>query len=130
MHKEVLREKISAPGYQYNKGTLLGWVNALPNTSNRIKPDFNKKGDVYMHPIFGHPYVFLEKKEDYWVCGLLTSNSEFEGVLEQCKGRFFNDSYFTEVLFTIREPIGSFMGVYDYGRHLSSVLIKLKRRMI
>jgi len=33
-------------------------------TPNKNIPSFYKKGDVLMHPIFQHPYILLEKKED------------------------------------------------------------------
>lgn len=128
MDKNLLLDKITSPSYKYDASQLKSWVKSLPASSG-IKPKTLKKGDIFMHPIFHHPYVFIEKKDNYWLCTLLTSNGEFEEVLEKCKSRFFTESYLTKTLFTITNPVGSFIGVYDNNRHLGEVLIKLKETL-
>ena len=105
---------------------ILSWVRTMPGTSTLRNPSVSKPGDIHMHPIFLHPYVLLEKKEDIWVCGLLTSESNCSEILEPCRSRFFNDRYFTKVLLTYTEPQGSFINTYENGPHLRSVYKKLK----
>ena len=60
----------------------------------------------------------------------MTSDEEFEQVLEKCKSRFFDTSYITKVIFTVGEPLGSFVGVYENNAHLKEVSEKLKRILI
>ena len=128
MDKSTLKEKVLKGNY--TKEQMLGWISALPGSTGSHKPSSIKVGDVYMHPIFKHPYVFLEDKGEYWVCGLLTTDGDFEQVLEECKSRFFETSYFTKVLFTISEPVGAWCNVYDNARHLKKVLQQLKEVML
>jgi len=127
MTKEFIKEKIQSGNFDNNK--LLKWIDCLP-TARCNKPTKIKKGDVFMHPVFRHPYVFLKKNEDAWVCTILTHNGDFEQVLEQCNSRFFHDSYISKVLFTIGEPVGSFMGVYDNTKQLNSAYNKLIKFML
>jgi hypothetical protein len=128
MDKKILTEKVKKG--DYNKGQLLAWIATLPGSSGSAKPSSLKVGDVFMHPVFKHPYVFLENKGDFWLCGLLTSNCDFEQTLCSCRSRFFGTSHFTKVLFTVSEPIGSWCNVYDNTRHLKSVLKQLKEIML
>ena len=64
MDKGILLKKINHSGYVYDKGELNSWVNSLPSRA-AIKPKIVKSGDVFMHPIFRHPYILLKKKGDY-----------------------------------------------------------------
>jgi hypothetical protein len=112
------------------KEKLLSWLRALPSNSAKSKPVEYKIGDVFMHNIFHHPYVLLEKKGDYWICGLLTSEETCNEILCETKSRFFSTNYFTRSLFTVNVPTGTFYGVYDNKRHLSTVLKKLKKILI
>jgi hypothetical protein len=89
-----------------------------------------KKGDVLMHPIFNHPYILLEKKEEHWLCCLVTSEETCPEILEACKSRFFADNFITRVLFTTVDPIGRFMYPYENPRQLNSVLKKLKELFV
>ena len=89
-------------------------------------PTKYKKGDVLMHPVFQHPYILLENKKDYWVCCLITSESNCPEILEPCKSRFFDSNFITRTLFTTVEPIGRFMYPYENPRQLNSVLKKIK----
>jgi len=123
MDKTILLEKITKGGYNHQQ--LLNWVSCLPTTSTDRKPIFNKVGDVYMHSIFKHPYILLEKRGDIWVCGLLTSESKCPEILEGCRSRFFQGCI-TKSLFTASEIQGSFINNYDNSRHLKKVLIKLR----
>ena len=124
MRKEQLIELINNPNYKFDLAKLNSWVNALPTES--LTPNTIKIGDVYMHPIFKHPYVYISKTGSKNLCALLTSNGDFEETLCNCESRFFNDSYFVKVLFTLEKPIGRFMGVYDNNKHLKEVTIALK----
>lgn len=128
MDKHVLLEKVKKGGY--SKDELVKWITCIPGSVGNRKPQVIKAGDVYMHPIFRHPYVFLEKKKGFWICGLLTTDGEFEEILEECRSRFFTDSYFTKVLFTISTPVGSWCNVYDNNRQLKRVTKQLKDIMI
>lgn len=122
--KLELKEKIKSGKYDQVK--LLAWVECLPSTTTKVKPATNKIGDVFMHPIFGHPYVLLKNIEDSWICTLLTSESTCPEVLEECKSRFFPFSYITKALFTASSLQGSFMGVFDNKSQLTKVHKQLK----
>jgi hypothetical protein len=126
------------------------WINALPDTpltavapgapvvqpieeilttgpKKKKVPSKFKKGDTLMHPIFRHPYVLLEKKGSSWICGLLTSEPNCPEILEKTDSRFFSDEYFTKVMFTTKDPIGTFMYPFENTKQLKSVLIQLKQ---
>jgi hypothetical protein len=123
-HKSQLLEKVSQGNY--TKSQLITWIKCLPGSTGTRKPSTNKKGDVYMHPIFKHPYVLLERKRGYWICVLLTSDSECSEILEASESRFFTDSYFTKCLFTEIQPRGTYCNVFDNPKQLNSVLSQLK----
>lgn len=123
-NKSVILEKIKKGNY--TKEQLIGWIQALPGSSATRKPVRNKRGDVYMHPIFKHPYVLLEKKSGYWLCGLLTTEPECTEILEPCDSRFFSGSYFTRVIFTQVTPVGTYCNVFDNLKQVRSVLSQLK----
>lgn len=122
MDKIILLEKINKGNYTEQQ--LKAWVGCLPGTSFNRKPKFNKVGDIYMHPIFNHPYILLAKREGHWICGLITSEINCTEILEPCKSRFIV-GYFTNALFTVSEINGSFINVYDNTKHLKKLLIKL-----
>ncbi len=104
-------------------------VEELVTTGPKKKkvPSKFKKGDTLMHPIFRHPYVLLEKKGGFWICGLLTSEPTCTEILEKTDSRFFSDEYFTKVMFTTKDPIGTFMYPFENPKQLKSVLIQLKQ---
>jgi hypothetical protein len=126
MDKVTLLEKIKKGGY--NQQQLESWVGCLPGSSSNRKPKFHKVGDVFMHIVFNHPYVLLEKREGFWVCGLMTSESKCPEILEECRSRFF-EGYITKTLFTASEIPGSFINNYDNTRHLKKVLVKLRETL-
>ena len=135
----------------FNRTEVETFVNALPDTpltavapgspivvqpkvelvttgpKKKKVPSKYKKGDTLMHPIFKHPYVLLEKKAGSWVCGLLTSEPTCPEILEKTDSRFFLDEYFTKVIFTTKEPIGTFMYPFENNKQLKSVLQQLKQ---
>ena len=123
MDKVTLLEKIKKT--KYSQEQLLSWVGCLPGSSSTRKPTLNKVGDVYMHTIFNHPYVLLERRDGYWVCGLITSESKCPEILEECRSRFMQ-GYLTKTIFTASEIQGSFINNYDNTRHLKKVLVKLR----
>ena len=123
MNKTLLQDKIQSESY--TKEQLLTWVNCLPNIG-KIKPNDVKVGDVYMHPIFRHPYIVLKKVKGYYVCTLMTSDGDFEQVLEECDSRFYSGKFITKVLFTVTSPIGSFMSTYCNNKQLKKVYTELK----
>lgn len=112
----------------YTPDQIVKWIQSLPDKSNR-KPSISKKGDVYMHPVFKHPYVLLEKKSGYWLCGLITSEPECSEILEACESRFFTNAFFTRTIFTTVQPVGSYMNVFDNPKQLRSILLQLKNIM-
>lgn len=127
MEKIELLEKIrTMDKNNMDKHKILGWVNSLRGTVATKKPIKYKRGDVFMHPVFKHPYVLLEYKDNQWLCGLLTTEAECSEILEPCKSRFFSDSFFTKVLFTTQEPLGNFANIFDNTRQINSVLKQLK----
>jgi hypothetical protein len=128
MDREYIIEKLE--NGEPTKQKLLGWLRALPPTSAKIRPNTYKVGDVFMHTVFHHPYVLMEKSGNMWICGLLTSEPSCAEILCETRCRFFNQNYFTRSLFTVSVPTGSFYGVYDNKRHLNSVLKKLKKMFI
>lgn len=109
------------------KDKLLGWLRAMPSNSAKVRPTEYRIGDVFMHNIFHHPYVLLEKRGDMWICGLLTSEETCTEILCETKSRFFVGNFFTRALFSVNVPTGTFYGVYDNKRHLSTILRKLKK---
>lgn len=128
MDKSQLLEKCNGlTKDNFDKTKLMSWVQCLEgSTAANKKPNTYKKGDVLMHPIFLHPYVLLEKKADYWVCGLLTSEVNCGEVLDKCESRFFDNSHFTRILFTYTEPQGKFLAVYENTKQLTQISKKLK----
>jgi hypothetical protein len=95
-------------------------------TPKKNVPTVYKKGDVLMHPVFQHPYILLEKKDEFWLCALITSEPTCPEILEQCKSRFFADGFITRTMFTTVDPIGRFMYPYENSRQLNLVSKKLK----
>lgn len=126
MDKSQLLEKVKAGKYTHEQ--LMSWIGCLPRSSTTRKPKFPKVGDVFMHTIFNHPYILLEKKDGVWVCGLMTSESKCPEILEPCRSRFF-EGYITKTLFTASEIQGSFINIYDNTRHLKKVLVKLRETL-
>jgi hypothetical protein len=124
MDKQSLTEKIKKGNYTPDQ--LLTWVSCLPGSSGTKKPTKNKVGDVYMHPVFQHPYILLERKNDVWICGLFTTDTKYEQILEPCKSRFFSTSHFTKTLFTLSEPTGPWCNVYDNNAQIKKVLKQLR----
>ena len=128
MDKQQLLDKVkniqNVP--QAEKDKITAWVTCMPNTTSKVTPSVYKVGDVLMHPIFQHPYMLLEKKNDEWVCTLLTSDEKCSEILEKCESRFYSENYFTKVIFTTKEPVGSFMSPYDNNTHMKKVYKKLK----
>lgn len=119
MNKDFIIEKLK--GKEVPKlNDLIGWIEHLPRTSYKYPIEF-KRGDVLMHKIFKHPYVLLKKTEEYWICGLLTTEETFPDILQKCESRFFHDGYFTRTIFTCVEPYGSFMGVFDNKDQIKSI---------
>lgn len=107
------------------------WVNSMTNTTQwKVIPNKNKVGDVFMHPIFQHPCVLMEKKENGWLCGLLTSEPTCSEILCKADSRFYYDSFFTEVLFMMNEINGRFHGIYDNDKHIKQILHTLKKTMV
>ena len=127
MDKATLLEKIKSGNY--TKEQLLGWIGAMPGSTKALNPVEAKLGDVYMHPIFLHPYVLLEKTSTGWICSLLTTESTCSEILEPCQSRFFQDSFFTRVLFTYTDPQGRFMAPFENSKQLNSIYRKLKNHL-
>jgi hypothetical protein len=134
--KDVLMDKVNN-SINLEKSEVISWFDGIPNLSleddtpkKKGIPSSYKKGDVLMHKIFRHPYVLLEKKSDYWICCLMTTEESCEEILEKANSRFFPESYFTKVLFTISEPVGPYMYPFDNNRQLNKVLDDLRSTMI
>jgi hypothetical protein len=126
MEKEEIIKRIKEG--EKNTDKILSWVTCLPNSTGSRKPTIIRVGDVFMHPIFRHPYVILEKKGSQYICVLLTSNSDCTEAIEKCKSRFFSESYFTKVIFTVENPAGhSFMNVFEFRSQIKSIHTKLKQ---
>lgn len=125
MDRKQLVDKINKGGY--SKEQLISWVNSVQTSTESRKPSKNKIGDVYMSPIFQHPYILLEKKGDSWLCGLMTSNEHFPDNLCECQSRFFEGKFITKTLFIATELKGSFLNTYDNNKQLKEVLRQLKQ---
>lgn len=124
MDKATLIDKIKTGNYDKEK--LLGWVNAMSGTCHIKKPTVSLIGDVYMHSIFLHPYVLLEYRNDYWICGLITSEPECAEIIDKCQSRFWPEGYFVRVLFSVKEPSGRYMMPYENDKHLKEILKRLR----
>ncbi len=125
MNKKELISKIE--NGSYNKVQLLGWVNTLPSEVRVNRPSRIKIGDVFMHPIFGHPVVLCKRVQDTWYGIMLTSTPSCDVMLEPCQSRFFNNSYFTSTMTGFKEMPRMFMGVYDNNTHLNEVYKKVNK---
>jgi hypothetical protein len=126
MEKEEIIKRIKDG--EKNTDKILSWVTCLPNSTSSRKPTVIKVGDVFMHPIFRHPYVILQKKETEFICVLLTTNANCTEAIEKCKSRFFSESYFTKVIFTVGNPgEHSFMNVFESKSQIKSIHTKLKQ---
>ena len=125
MDKVQLTEKIKTGNY--SKEQLLAWVQCLPGSTATRKPTKNKVGDVYMHPVFQHPYILLEDKKTHWLCGLITTESKCPEILEPTQSRFFEGQFITKTIFTATDIVGAWANIYDNSRHLKEVLVKLKQ---
>ena len=145
MRKEDLVKKLkdNSGGVQHTKDQIINWILQLdltehtsvagkvektppPPPKQTRKPMRNKVGDVYMHGAFKHPYVLLEKKDGYWLAGLLSTEPTCNEILEPCRSRFFPDSFITRTMFTVTDTLGIFMNTYDNTPHLKKVTAKLK----
>ena len=111
----------------YNQNQLLGWLQALPTSTEKRKPSEYKVGDVLMHSVFKHPMILLKKQKEDWLCGLMTSDENCPEKLEECRSRFFEGKYITKTLFTTSEIKGSFVNTYEKNKQLRDILIKLKK---
>ncbi len=109
-----------------SKEQILGWVNSMPGSSISRKPAKNRVGDVYMHPVFLHPYILLERTKTHWICGLITSESSCPEILEPTQSRFFEGQYITKTLFTATKIVGTWVNIYGNPKHLKAVRLKLK----
>lgn len=127
MDKKQLLEKIKKGGY--SKEQLVSWIGCLSLSENR-KPSKVKVGDVFMSPIFQHPYILLEKQGGSWLCGLMTSNEDFPDNLCECQSRFFEGKYITKTLFVATELKGGWVNTYDNNKHLKEVLKQLKSNFL
>ena len=128
MTKKEIIEKIGDGNCSMDK--VLGWVRCLPSNekgSYVVPPPDVQVGDVFMHPIFTHPYVILRNSGEQWVCVMLTSNAECKEILEICSSRLFHTSYFTKTLITVQEPMGIFIGIFNNPKQLKSVYKTLKK---
>ena len=128
LEKLVKEDKTEGVGAKELKAKVLGWVTSLPGSAYKSAPTRIRRGDVFMHPVFRHPCVFLEKKKEsgLWLCGLLTTEITCSEILEPCKSRFFADNYFTRVMYTQTAAVGTFLNTFDNPRQIKEVTRKLK----
>lgn len=127
MQKEDIIARVK--GGDYTKEKLISWLEVLPKAT--LKPSRFNVGDVFMHPVFRHPYILLKKIDnESYVCGLLTSEKTCSNILEAARSRY-SYGYFTKTLFVENSTRGhSYIGVYGNPKHLKKVLEKLKSIMI
>lgn len=128
---EAIEKIKSNPVYPPSKDNLINLMKKIKYplegfSIHHTKPTRNKKGDVYMHKVFKHPYVLLQKHGNGWICGLLTTDETFPDILCPVRSRFFGNSFFTKTIFIATEISGSFLNVYDNPKHLNRVYQLLK----
>lgn len=111
-----------------DKSKVLTWIKQLANDSVVV----NKLavGDVVMFKPFSHPAIIFKIKKNNYICGLLTTNEDCDGLIEKCKCRFLENSYFTATLMSTTQLYGKFMGVYENKKHLKEVYNKIISRLI
>lgn len=124
MDKTMLLQKIANKAYSHEQ--LVSWVSCLGKFKPR-SPSISQVGDVYMHPVFLHPYVLLEKTSNGWMCALITSDHTCAEILEPCQSRFFTGNFFTKTIFTNTNPQGTFVNIFDNPQQVKDVYIKLKK---
>lgn len=123
----MLLDKIKNLDRLPSKGQLIDWVKLLPNTSLfKKKPTENKVGDVYLHPIFKHPYILIKKKKEGFICCLLTSDATFPDILCETDSRFFPENFISKMIFFTSTVPGTFMGVYENQKQLREIYKQLK----
>lgn len=110
-----------------DKDLLIKYILGLPGKNPPRSPNIIKKGDVFMHPVFKHPYVILWKKDNHYICVLLTTNSNLKEIYEECNSRFFDGSNFAMSVFALEEPVGMFLNVYDNNKQLSRIANNIKK---
>jgi hypothetical protein len=125
MDKFELIKKLEGLGSSLDKSKIMAWVKCLPGTCSNRNPTKFKRGDVFIHAIFNHPYVLLKETPEGWICVLLTSEEKCSEVLEKASSRFFPDSYFTKCVFTMESPRG-FMNPFDNPKQINSIEKKVK----
>ena len=122
MTRELLLKKLADANPNIKNSDIVNWVMALPSNVSKIEPPNKiKVGDVFMHPVFQHPYIILNIKGDSYVCCLLTTEPTFSEILEACDSRFFSTSFITKTLLTVGVDANlkhTFYGVYENNKHL------------
>lgn len=137
MSHEMLIELLNSRSY--NRSRAITWVSQLskdfihehePTIERKIRdliPSNFKKGDVFFHYGLNHPVVLLKRlKDDEWLVVLLSTTFREETILEKCRSRFFNSSYFTKTLtnFMIEEH-SFYWGYFDNVKQVNEVKKKL-----
>lgn len=119
MDKSDIIEKIKNKDYTEEK--LIAWIQCIPGSSATRKPTKTKIGDVFVHPVFRHPYVVIGKKKKDYICVLMTTESSFEGIIEPCNSRFFPGNYFTSTVFKTSEIAGAWANTFDNPKQLTKI---------
>ncbi len=124
MTKEILYEKVFKN--EFSQAQLLTWIKGLENNV-KLKPKFYKIGDIFHHAIFNHPIVLVKKKENSYICLMLTSNEILEAKTPS-ESRFI-EGFIASVLIEVHVDNlknHKFIGLYDNNKHLNEVYRHLK----
>lgn len=130
MTKDILLKKVI--DNELSKSDLIESIRALPSSKFIGKPTYFKKGDIFYHPHFYHPIIILKSVKELYTCVVISSTVKEGVTFEQCRSRFFKESYFTPTLLGIpfKELKGFRMiGVYDNNKQLNEIYKQLKLKL-
>ncbi len=130
MTKEDLIDLIDGDNKDtFSKGEIISSLKKLILPS--AKPNCVKKGDIFLSIVSTklRPCVVVKVDNNNGITYAipLTTTDDFRNMCE-CKGRFYNGSFFTNniIVSTVDYTIKMYVGVYDHQKSLESAIKEIK----